>query len=100
YLSIPNVDLLRDKFDATQLGELVRDPVMKPFVEDLRQQIDAKLGKSGVKIGIDWEDLDGVYGGQVCFAAVQPDGDKKQHATVLIVDVGENHEAASKLLDK
>lgn len=100
YLSIPDVAVLREKFNATQLGELVKDPVMKPFVEDLRQQIDAKLGKSGVKIGIAWEDLEGVYGGEVCFAAVQPDGDKKQHATVLIVDVGENREAAAKLLDK
>lgn len=100
YLSIGNVGLLREKFDATQLGELVKDPVMQPFVEDLRQQIDSKLGKSGVKIGINWEDLEGVYGGEVCIAAVQPDGDKKQHALALVVDVGENGEAAAKLLDK
>lgn len=100
YLSIENVGLLREKFDATQLGELVKDPVMQPFVEDLRKQIDAKLGKSGVKIGIDWEDLEGVYGGEVCIAAVQPEGDKKQHALVLVVDVGENKDAAVALLDK
>lgn len=100
YFSIPNVELLRGKFDETQLGALMKDPVMQPFVEDLRQQIDAKLGKSGIKIGIDWEDLEGVYGGEVSFAIIQPDGDKKQHATVLLVDVGENGEAANKLLDK
>ena len=39
YLSIPDMDALADAWEKTQLGELVRDPVMKPFAEDLKRQI-------------------------------------------------------------
>ena len=51
----------------------MRDPTMQPFVEDLNKQIEAKLGQSGVKIGIAWADLEGVYRGEVCFAVIQPE---------------------------
>jgi hypothetical protein len=86
YIAVPDVDALRDKFDATQLGQLAKDPVMKAFADDLRQQIKDKLEQSGVRIGLTWEDVQEVYGGEVSLALIQPGGDKKAHATAVIVD--------------
>jgi hypothetical protein len=51
---------------------MIKDPVMKPFVEDLQRQFKAKLSKTGARIGISWEDLEGVSGGEACVAFVQP----------------------------
>ena len=51
YVSIPNVEVLRTKWNETQLGRLVQDPVMRPFVEDLRNQIKNKLSKFGGSVG-------------------------------------------------
>ncbi len=36
FLSVTNVKTLEDHWDKTQLGQLAKNPVMKPFVDDLR----------------------------------------------------------------
>lgn len=100
YLAIPDVDLLRSKFDETQLGQLANDPLMKPFADDLREQIKDKLDKQGVSLGLTWDDLQGVYGGEVCFAAIQPGGDKKAHGTVVLCDTTGKTQQAQALLAK
>ncbi len=101
FVSTQNVDEVRAKFKETQLGELVNDPVMKPFIDDLKEQIGAKLEKAGKKLGLKWADMDGVYAGEVALAMVQPDAkDKTSHATVLLVDITGNRVKADALLAK
>ena len=60
------------KFNETQLGELVNDPLMKPFIDDLKQQIGQKLEKAGKKLGLKWDDMEGVYAGEVALALCSP----------------------------
>ena len=113
FLASDDVDLLIEKFNASQLGELVNDPVMKPFVDDLKRQINNKLLKTGVRLGLTWEDLKEVYGGEVCLAAIQPPmkevaGAAKpkkvptnnQHAMALVVDITGHEKQATELLEK
>jgi len=101
FLATNDVDEVRAKFRETQLGELVNDPVMKPFIEDLKDQIGAKLEKAGKRMGLKWADMEGVYGGEVALALVQPDAkDKTSHATVLIVDITGKRDKADALLAK
>lgn len=101
YISTEDVDLVRAKFKETQLGELVNDPIMQPFVEDLKAQIGSKLEKAGKKLGLKWADMEGVYGGEVALALVQPDAkDKTSHATVLLVDITGKRDKADALLAK
>ena len=88
FISTMNVDEVRKAFNATDLGAMVADPVMKPFIDDFKTQINRKMEESGDKIGVRWEDLEGVYGGEVSMSLIQPDPkDKNSHATALIVDV-------------
>lgn len=101
FVSTQNVDEVRAKFKETQLGELVNDPVMKPFIDDLKEQIGAKLEKAGKKLGLKWADMEGVSAGEVALAMVQPDAkDKTSHATVLLVDITGNRVKADALLAK
>ncbi len=100
YLSVPDVDALRERWKATELGKLIDDPIMKPFVDDLREQLDARLSKTGIKLGVTWDDLAKVYGGEVAIAAVQPDGKVANHALVLLVDVTGKRAEADALLAK
>ena len=117
YLSTNNVEEVRTKFRETQLGELVNDPVMKPFIEDMKKQIGSKLEKAGKRMGLKWDDMEGVYAGEVALAVVQPEVrgketmdakakaaaealEKSSHATVLIVDITGKRDQADALLAK
>lgn len=86
YVSIPDYDKAAANFDETQIGKLMADPVMKPFTEDLKNQVKQKLIAGGVKLGITLDDLKGVYAGEICFSTNQPEGPKSD-AVVLTVDV-------------
>lgn len=95
YVSVPNVEAMIAAFNKTQLGELIHDPIMEPFVEDLRGQLQAKFKQSGLRLGLQLEDLKGIYSGEVALAAIQPEGNKKASAMILIVDItGKQKEAA------
>jgi hypothetical protein len=101
FISTQDVDEVRKTFNETQLGELVNDPVMKPFIEDFRRQIGARLEQAGRRLGVRWEDMEGVYGGEVALAMVQPNPQNKMsHATVLIVDITGKRQQADALLAK
>lgn len=98
FLSLPDVERLRQDFSKTQLGQLADDPEMKAFVEDLVQQIETKLGRTDSRLGLKPEDLRGISGGEVGLATIQPGGDAKQHALALIIDVTGKTDQAKQLL--
>ncbi|HUG70688.1 MAG TPA: hypothetical protein VMM76_23265 [Pirellulaceae bacterium] len=87
YISIPDVDKLREHFDQTQIGLLLNDPVMQPFVEDVQAQIRDKLSEASVRLGLSWDDLEDVYGGEVALALLQPWDHKAAAATLQAVSI-------------
>jgi len=101
FISTHDVDEVRTKFNETQFGKLVHDPLMEAFIADFKKQIGKKLEKAGKKLGIQWDDMEGVYAGEVALGLVQPDPkDKNSHATVLIVDITGKRGQADVLLAK
>ncbi len=99
-VTVPSVDDLRQRWSQTQLGQLVADPVMKPFAEDLQKQIQERLVKGRLHLSLSWDEIAAACGGELTMAAIQPERDPKQHAVVLILDVTGRHEAAQRLLDE
>lgn len=101
FISTPDVDETRRKFQATELGELSQDPLMAPFIEDLKKQINTKMVAAGNAMGITWNDMEGVYGGEAVIARIQPDPkDKNSFALVVLVDITGKVEEAKTLLKK
>lgn len=100
YLSIPEVNRLRTDWENTQLGKLANDPLMRPFVEDLKKQLETKFQEAGIRLGLRWQDMEGVYGGEVALAAIQPGGDRMRHAMLLVVDVTGHESETTALLAK
>jgi hypothetical protein len=98
YLAVPDLKELTTKFDASQLGELCNDPLMKPFADDLKQQLNQKLTDSGRSLGISIDDLSTIVGGELAFGLVQPDNDSNQAARVVYADTtGKETETAAML---
>ena len=98
YVSAGNVDELRASWNKTQIGQLLQDPLMKPFVEDLRRQLRERWSKTHARLGISWEDLEGVPGGEVSLAVLGLG--RGASAIVMLVDITGKDEPAQALLKK
>ncbi|MEX0677671.1 MAG: hypothetical protein WD063_11385 [Pirellulales bacterium] len=98
YLSVADVEGLTEAFDKTQLGQLANDPAMKPFVEDLKRQLREKWTQTHQRLGVTWEDLEGVPSGEVAIALVLPN--ETEHALAILADVTGHQQQADALLAK
>ncbi|MBN2024477.1 MAG: hypothetical protein JW809_16980 [Pirellulales bacterium] len=95
---VTDVPQLVDRWEKTQLGQLMADPVMKPFSEDLRRQFEDRLSKVRERLGLKLDDLRGVFGGPLAAALIQPAKDRA--ALALLVDVTGHAPQAKALLEK
>jgi hypothetical protein len=98
FLAVGSVDKLKEAWNKTQLGQLMNDPVMKPFVESLTQQLQEKWTKGHRKLGLTWKDLDGVASGEVAIALIRPT--EKEVALAVTADITGRREQANELLEK
>ena len=100
YVSIRDVDRLVAKWSDTQYGRLFADPVMKPFTDDLRQQILGGLDQTGIRFGISIKELDQIANGSACVALIELEEGKQKHALVLMVDTKERENKVNELFGK
>lgn len=98
YLSVPDVYQLEASWNSTQLGQLLKDPVMNGFGEDLKRQLKDKFTRLNRQLGLTFDDLEDVPGGELAIARVRPT--ENESATVLLVDVTGHRKQADKLLAK
>ena len=96
FFCVTSVKTLEEHWNKTQLGQLAKDPLMKPFIDDLRQQIDERWSDIHEKLGVTIEDLRQVASGELALAAVQTaDG---APGIALLADVTGNQKKAKDLL--
>lgn len=76
---------LRDHWNATQLGKLMDDPVMEPFAEDLKQQLQQRWSRVRDRLGLRLDDLRGVPAGEAALAMIA--ASENESALVLLMDV-------------
>ena len=106
WLSVPDIFLLKTKFDETNLGRLAQDSDMQPFIEDLTEQFRDWADKKNFRLGLTLDDLDGLSTGEICIAGVLPRDEGEEamgrgsHGMVILVDVTESIEQATDLLEK
>ena len=98
FISIPDLDAVTQAFDETQFGEMTAHPDMKPFIEDMEAQLNERFGQTGIRLGIDWNDIDDIVAGEVAIAVIEPEASIQKHALVLIADVTGKKDAVDKLL--
>ncbi len=98
FVSIADLGRLVAHWEKTQLGQLLQDPTMKDFVEDLRAQLEDRLSEAHVRLGLRWEDVKDVPSGEIAFARIQPEPGKA--ALVGIVQIAGRRQQAEVLLEK
>lgn len=84
---IPDVKVVEASWNNIELGKLAADPKVKPFMDDLQQQIQAQLDKTGVRVGVSLEELFEVCTGEIALAFVEPRKGSQKHSVATIADV-------------
>jgi hypothetical protein len=98
YVSVGNIERFRADWAKTQLGQLLADPIMQPFVKDFQRQLQGKWNQTHQKLGISWEDLADVPSGEVAIAIIEPSA--TEAALMLIADVTGRKDKTATLLEK
>ncbi len=96
WISVPDPRGLKERFDHTQYGQLLKDPQMKPFVESVREQARSAGQQRLGRLGLTIEDLGSVPGGEVALGVIEPKPGTL--AAVLLVDTTGHSDAANALL--
>jgi hypothetical protein len=94
----PSLDGLRDNWNKTQPGQLMQDPAMKPFVDDLRRQLQEKWTKTHYKLGVTWDDFQDVPSGEAAMATVLLS--PTETASAIVADVTGKQKQTAALLEK
>lgn len=100
FLSIPDVARLELQFNKSQFGELVKDPVLEPFIDDVTEQLEQKLSQVDTRLGVSLADLRQVASGEAAVAVIQPDNNAASHAAAVMADVSGKDLAVAQLLKK
>jgi len=95
WISVANPQELQASFDRTHYGQLLKDPVMKPFVDSFRAQLRSAGRQRLGKLGLTLEDLEKVPGGEIALAVIEPA--PATMASILLVDTT-GHDAETKAL--
>ncbi len=80
------------------MGQLMQDESMRPFVDDLKRQLERKISGVRDKLGLELTDLKGVAGGEIGIGMIERPGERASVA--LTVDVTGNQAQLTALLDK
>lgn len=93
YVSVAQPRQFQERWEKTQLGQLVSDETMQAFVDDFRKQMNDEFGAVRGKLGIIADDLKGVTAGELSVSIIER---KDQDAAIAItIDVtGREKEAA------
>jgi len=98
FLSVPDMEALETHWDKTQLGQLMADPIMEPFLDDLQRQFERRISGMRERLGLTIDDLEGVPGGEVALARILPG--PEQVAEAAVVDVTGHLPQAKAMLEK
>jgi hypothetical protein len=85
YLSIKDINILSINWQQTQLGQLIQDESMRPFVQDLKRQLQSKLTSVHDKLGLELGDLKSIASGEIGLGIVERKNDRA--AMILTVNV-------------
>ncbi|HEY3391942.1 MAG TPA: hypothetical protein VGK58_04505, partial [Lacipirellulaceae bacterium] len=96
YISIAHPAEFEERWNQTQFGQMLDDELMQPFVKDLRKQIQEKYRAVEEKLGITFEDLEGVPAGEMSLSIIERSGDDA--ALAITIDVTGREDEAESLL--
>ncbi|GEM_PF-4830192 len=101
---VSNFAKLRDAVAETQMGRLIADPAMKPFIDSVLEAVEEIGVEFQKEAGLSFRELIALPHGEVALAVLAPsgedDGDEGQPSILLLFNVGPNVKKTRDLLDR
>ncbi len=98
FASVLDIQTLKQHWQQTQIGQLVQDKTMKPFVKDLKKQLQRKMTGVNDKLGLHLEDLSDIAGGEIGLGLVERANERA--AILLAVDITGHEAQLQEMLEK
>ncbi len=96
FTTISNVPELKKKWDKSSMGQLIQEPQMKPFIDDVTKKIEESLKEAEDELGVPVNDLLELPQGELTFALLERPAGKI--SVVLILQYGDRQSTVDKLL--
>ena len=98
FFTIADVPEFRQKWDKTSIGQLLHDPQLKPFLDDVQKKIDEASKNMESETGVSISDLLEVPQGELTVALLEKPARKLSF--VFLLEFGKNKATIEKLLKK
>ncbi len=98
FFTISDVPELKEKFDKSSMGQIIHDPKMKPFMDDVQKKIDEASTELENEIGVSIRDLMELPKGELSIAILEKPARKM--SVVMMFEYGDNQATIDKLLKK
>ena len=96
YVSIARPKEFDERWNKTQIGQMFNDEVMKAFVDDFHKQIREDFGNIERKLGLTFDDLRGVTGGEMSISLIERKG--QEASLAITIDVAGHQKQADGML--
>jgi hypothetical protein len=97
YVSVPHPKQFQERWETTQLGQLMNDETMQAFVEDFRKQLNDEFGAVRGKLGFIAEDLKGVTAGELSLSIIERKD--RDAAMAITIDVAGKEKEATEFVN-
>lgn len=98
FFSIPDVPELKTKWDKTSTGQMLHEPKLQPFLDDVKKKIGEGSKQVEDEIGVSLDDLLELPQGELSFAVMEQPA--RKFAFVMLLEYGDNQETVDTLLKK
>lgn len=99
YVRVIDMPRLRERWDTTELAKFAKDPALKSFWDDQRQDIESRLADAGWQLNIEAAKLVDVASGEAVLSWIaNPENRRKPYALALVVDVAGRTKDTEELL--
>jgi Protein of unknown function (DUF3352) len=96
YIQVRDYRQLEAAMKESNFGRMMRDEKVAPLVDDLYSQAKEAFADFEDQIGVAWDDIEQLPGGEICFAVIAPKRADTQFA--LFMDVNKESPAADNIL--
>lgn len=98
FFTISDIPEFKKKWEKSSMGQLLRDPQLKPFLDDVEKKIDEGSKQMEGEVGVSITELCELPHGDLSFALLEKPARKL--SVVLVIEYGEGKATMDKLLKK